>query len=50
MEMHSYDVDAVARVFADEGFPATVVVPIPGGHLSTNYRSVWLLARKVQQT
>jgi len=46
MEMHSYDVDALARLFADEGFAATVVVPIDGGDRSTDYRGVWLLARK----
>jgi SAM-dependent methyltransferase len=45
MEMHSYDIDTLVRVFAEEGFAATVVVPI-SAYSRTDYLSVWLLSQR----
>ena len=45
MEMHSYDIDTLIRLFADEGFAATVVVPI-SAHGRMDYLGVWLLSRR----
>jgi SAM-dependent methyltransferase len=46
MEMHSYDIDTLVRAFAEEGFAATVVVPITGADLRGGYHAVWLLSRR----
>jgi SAM-dependent methyltransferase len=45
MEMHSYDIDTLIRVFADEGFAATVVVPV-AAHGRTEYYGAWLLSQR----
>jgi hypothetical protein len=45
MEMHCYDIETLTRVFADEGFAATVVIPVNAdGRM--DYRGVWLLSRR----
>jgi SAM-dependent methyltransferase len=45
MEMHSYNIDTLIRVFEEEGFAATVVVPV-SAHGRMDYRGVWLLSRR----
>lgn len=45
MEMHSYDIDRLIRIFADEGFAATVVLPVDA-HGRTEYYGAWLLSRR----
>ena len=44
-EMHSYDIDSLVRLFAEEGFAATIVVPVTG-HRRMDYHAVWLLSRR----
>jgi SAM-dependent methyltransferase len=46
MEMHSYDVDTLVRVFAEEDFAATTIVPIASPTGRTDYHGVWLLSKK----
>lgn len=45
MEMHSYDLDELARLFAAEGFEVAVVRPL-GAHTRMDFYAAWLLGRK----